>query len=182
MPKRVYTEAQKQHNRDYAKSYYHMCKDMGICPRCKTRPAAEGMVACPECLYRGVQQRIEAGEAGRAWRRAYMQAWRAEHKAEGICTECKQPAAPGHRYCERHRLIKRQQQARAKVYAMRDTNKCLYKGCEAPLVPGKHYCEAHYQIRVELAFRNLPNSRKGHIWAKLDHADVMRVRQRSGSK
>lgn len=155
MPRKCYTEKEKEENR---KTYLYY-KKHHICTSCHSRPAQLGRTRCEICAERDARRkrRKRKGETAAecAERRKRENAARREkhrrYKQEGRCPICGKPVKPPNIYCIDCRLKRRRDSQRAAERRKKkhDDNPELCCRCDAPALPGKRLCAYHYQKALE---------------------------------
>jgi hypothetical protein len=97
------TEEEKEARRAYYRDYYRRKKEEGLCPRCGTRKATNG-IYCIDCHAKHLKSTWERREAKK---KVYDQ-------ANGICRFCDNPVEEGLKVCEYHHkeLIERGKKGR----------------------------------------------------------------------
>jgi hypothetical protein len=175
------SEQAKQRQRQSKKKEYWWYRRHGICVYCHQTDAVPGMQACADCFYKRQMRRIaKSSEEERAKQAEQRRQWRAKHKAEGLCSECNQPAIDGLTRCRKHQIL--HNASSNKVHVIPDLTRCSLVACNEPAVAGKRFCEKHYKEKCAVIMANQPKSNANHIWRKLDHAvyEGRRKRDRAG--
>ena len=155
MPRRVYTEKEKEENR---KTYLYF-KEHHICTCCHHRPARPGRTQCEVCAAREAQRKRREREketaAARAERYKRENAARREKhrrlKLEGRCPICGKPVKPPNVYCIDCRIRQRRYSRKSaeKRKKKHSDNPELCCKCDAPALPGKRLCAHHYKKALE---------------------------------
>lgn len=165
--------------------------DHGICPLCGHEDAEPGKQLCFEC---GERNRQICAERYRRDPKANIRAVTEARKrrrearyAAGLCTECgKRPHLEGVKMCgicrEKHR---RQDRARSEregrlPQILRGDGTYCYRCCK-PVCSGEKVCtKCRGKMQAGAAAARAAVDLKGHIWARLDHANVLE--QSAGSR
>ena len=155
MPRKVYTEKEKEEN----KQTYLYYKKHHICTACHRRPAQLGRTRCEICAERDARRkrRKRKGETAAecAERHERENAARREkhrrYRQEGRCPVCGKPVKPPNIYCIDCRIKRRRysQRAAERRKKKHDDNPALCCRCDAPALPGKRLCAYHYQKALE---------------------------------
>lgn len=144
----------------YQKDYREYCASIGVCTRCKTRPAMTGFKLCEYCSNqiddRREQRNRERGhtrsERDIERQRNYAKATRQYRKEHGLCVQCGRPALPGKTTCnecriKRNRNQRERSERNGKVKHWKEDGFCIRCGKERK--PGYMYCQACYDKQLE---------------------------------
>lgn len=165
------SEAYKAKQRAYKRDEYRWYSEHGICVYCHQADAVTGMKACPDCLYKRNMRKIEKSSDEQRKKDAEKhQQRRARHKAQGLCTECNNPALEGQTRCKKCTMLHRMYDRQTRVYCVPDMITCCLKLCNEPVMQGKRYCEKHYKEKCAVMMKNRCKSNTNHIWRHLDSA------------
>lgn len=77
-------QARKDRQKAYVRARKSRFKELGICPNCEKRPAAQGRVCCPQCL-EDKKLTLKFGSAG-PFRQLYAEMFEGQ---KGLCGICK---------------------------------------------------------------------------------------------
>lgn len=147
---------------------YRWYVDNHICPVCKKRRAAPGVVHCEECLERFAERRKPSTPIQRERDRIRHRKLVEERKAACVCTRCgKHKPLPGKVMClectlKARRKNTKQRRKRGVLPRESDGRTCYF--CGAPVVPGKKVCAKHYAWLLESAAHMRTRQENGTNW------------------
>lgn len=140
----------------YQKDYREYCASIGVCTRCKTRPAMPGFKLCEYCANQ-IDDRREQRNKERGYTRSerdierhkeYNKSKYEYRKSHGLCVQCGKPALPGKTTCNECRVKRnRQQRERSerngKIKHWKEDGLCIRCGKERK--PGFYFCPDCYE-------------------------------------